>query len=54
MNQDNPLAQNPVIPAQAGIQLIKKYPAKQDGIAVLSASRNVCSCWIPACAGMTG
>ncbi|MEQ6342463.1 MAG: hypothetical protein M3A44_12650 [Gammaproteobacteria bacterium] len=32
----------------------KKSPVKLDNIAVLSASRDVCPCWIPACAGMTG
>jgi hypothetical protein len=53
MNPENPLAQNCVIPAQAGIQMIKQYPAKRDNIVVVSASRNICSCWIPACAGMT-
>jgi hypothetical protein len=39
MNQNNPLAKNPVIPAKAGIQTIKKSPAKRDNIEVLSASR---------------
>ncbi|MBW8078263.1 MAG: hypothetical protein GJU76_09365 [Gallionella sp.] len=53
-NPANPLAKNCVIPAQAGIQIIKKSPATRDNIAVLSASRGVCYRWIPACAGMTG
>jgi hypothetical protein len=51
---NKPAAKNCVIPAQAGIQMIKKFPAKRGNIAVLSASRDVRSCWIPACAGMTG
>jgi len=42
-----------VIPAQAGIQMIEKFPAKRGDIAALSASQDVCFCWIPACAGMT-
>ncbi|NNM79486.1 MAG: hypothetical protein HKM01_03380 [Gallionella sp.] len=54
MNPENPLAKNRVIPAQAGIQIIKKSPATRDNIAVLSASRDVCHSWIPAFAGMTG
>jgi len=46
--------QNFVIPAQAGIQLIKNPPRKRVNIDVLSASRDVCYYWIPAFAGMTG
>jgi hypothetical protein len=53
-NPDRLLAQNCVIPAQAGIQMNKKSSAKRDNIAILSASRDVCPCWIPACAEMTG
>jgi len=61
MNPNNSLAQSCVIPAQAGIQMIKKSPAKRGNIAVwpsleirrkrlvLSASRDVFPCWIPAC-----
>ncbi|CAH1903382.1 hypothetical protein NTGHW29_100016 [Candidatus Nitrotoga sp. HW29] len=41
INPDYPLAKNSVIPAQAGIQLIENYPAKQDNMAALSATRNV-------------
>jgi len=43
-----------VIPAQAGIQLFREFPAKRDNLAVSSASQAVSFCWIPACAGMTG
>jgi hypothetical protein len=40
-----------VIPAQAGIQLIKRNPRSgTKGFACFAA---FCSCWIPACAGMT-
>jgi hypothetical protein len=46
--------QNCVIPAKAGIQWIKNPPRKRNNIMVLSASRGVFSCWIPAFAGMTG
>jgi hypothetical protein len=35
------ISKNPVIPAQAGIQLIENYPAKRDNMAALSAARNV-------------
>jgi hypothetical protein len=48
------LAHNFVIPAQAGIQTIINTPATQDNFSVLSASRDIYPCWIPACAGMTG
>jgi len=54
INPNNPLAQNSVIPAKAGIQMIRKSPAKRGNIAALSASQDVYSCWIPAFAGMTG
>jgi hypothetical protein len=53
-NPNNLFALNCVIPAQAGIQIIKRSPAKRGNIAVLSASRGVYPHWIPACAGMTG
>jgi hypothetical protein len=36
MNLNNLITQNRVIPAQAGIQIIKKSPAKRGNIAVLS------------------
>jgi len=42
-----------VIPAQAGIQMIKISPRKWGNIMVLSALRRIFYCWIPACAGMT-
>jgi len=51
---NNSSAQNSVIPAKAGTQMIKKSPAKRGNIAVLSASQDVYFCWIPAFAGMTG
>ncbi|GEM_PF-6236165 len=65
INKNNPLTQNCVIPAKAGIQLVNNSPRERDNIAVwpfpetrlkrlvLSASRSYCSCWIPAFAGMT-
>jgi len=43
----------PVIPAQAGIQLIYSPRARGTTPLVLSASQEVYFCWIPACAGMT-
>jgi hypothetical protein len=43
----------PVIPAEAGIQLINKFPRKWDNIWVLSASQFIFYRWIPASAGMT-
>jgi hypothetical protein len=46
--------QNCVIPAKAGIQRINNPPRKRNNSRVLSASRGVFSCWIPAFAGMTG
>ena len=42
-----------VIPAKAGIQMIKNSPRQWDNIMVLSASRRIFHCWIPAFAGMT-
>jgi len=36
MKPNSSLAQNCVIPAQAGIQMIKASPAKRDDIAILS------------------
>jgi len=64
---DNPIAKIRVIPAQAGIQIVESgfagmggllpnsqnFPTKWDDFVVLSASRGVFFCWIPACAGMT-
>ena len=44
---------NHVIPAQAGIQMINKSPQQWDNTMVLSASRRIFYCWIPAFAGMT-
>jgi len=43
-----------VIPAQAGIRMIKNFPLMWVRIMVLSASRCVFYDWIPACTGMTG
>jgi len=40
--------QNCVIPAKAGTQWIKNPPRKRNNAMVLSASRGVFSCWIPA------
>jgi hypothetical protein len=54
MNKNSQFTQNCVIPAQAGIQMIKKSLAKRDNIEVLSSAQDICFCWIPACAGMTG
>jgi len=48
-----PISYNFVIPAEAGIQWIKSLPRKRGNIDLLSASRDVCFCWIPASAGMT-
>jgi hypothetical protein len=42
-----------VIPAKAGIQMIKKSPRKWDNVISLFASRNLYYDWIPAFAGMT-
>jgi len=42
-----------VMPAQAGIQMIKNSPRKWDNTMVLSASQGILLAWIPACAGMT-
>lgn len=51
---DHPLAKNHVIPAKDGIQMIRSLPQKKrDNIALLSASRGVCFCCIPAFAKMT-
>ncbi len=47
------IGKNHVIPAKAGIQMIKNFPRKWDNIMVLSASRRIFHCWIPAFAGMT-
>ena len=47
INPDCPLDKKPVIPAQAGIQLIEKHPAKRDDMAVLYAQQGV-RCWVPA------
>jgi hypothetical protein len=41
------------MPAQAGIQMINKFPRKWDNIMVLPALRHVFYDWIPACAGTT-
>jgi len=54
MKPNNPVAQNCVIPAEAGIQLIKNIPRMRVNNQALSASQAVYSCWIPASAGMTG
>jgi len=54
MNPNYLLDPKLVIPAQAGIQMIKKAAAKRDNTTALSASRDFYLCWIPACAGMTG
>jgi hypothetical protein len=44
----------PVIPAKAGIQIIKDFPCKRDNIIMtLSASQGFFYDWIPAFAGMT-
>ncbi len=40
-----------VIPAQAGIQLIEKFP--RSGTTSFVCCAACFSCWIPACAGMT-
>ena len=46
INPDCPLDKKPVIPAQAGIQLIEKHPAKRDDMAVLYPQG--VRCWVPA------
>ncbi len=46
-------AVSPVIPAQAGIQMVNEFPRQWNNIMNLSASRSTFYCWIPACAGMT-
>jgi hypothetical protein len=53
LNPNIPLTLNRVIPAQAGIQMIHKFPCKWDNAFVLSASRGHFFDLIPACAGMT-
>ncbi len=37
-----------------GNQMNKNSPTKRDNIIALSAARDACPCWIPACVGMTG
>jgi hypothetical protein len=46
------LACNSVIPAKAGIQTVKKNPATRDSITIVSATRTLFFCWIPAFAGI--
>jgi hypothetical protein len=54
MNPDFPLAQNYVIPAQAGIQQ-GQTSREADKITMLSRfAGDYLIIWIPACAGMTG
>jgi hypothetical protein len=54
MNQNNPLTQDCVIPAKAGIQQEPK-PCEADKTTVLSRfRRKFLINWIPAFAGMTG
>jgi hypothetical protein len=47
------IRKNHVIPAKAGIQMIKYFSRKRANIMVLSASQSIFSDWIPAFAGMT-
>ena len=54
MNPNNPLAKNCVIPAQAGIQLIKKISREAGQHRGFSRYAEGLSRWIPAYAGMTG
>jgi len=50
LNPDCPLSRHS---RAGGNPVDKKIPAKQDRREDLFASRSNCSCWIPACAGMT-
>jgi hypothetical protein len=52
-NRDFPLNPKPVIPAQAGIQIIKKLLQGRSNSGFVRYAECF-SCWIPACAGMTG
>jgi hypothetical protein len=52
-NPDSSLAQNCVIPAKAGIQMINNFPRKWDNIMVWPATQSIFYDWIPAFAGMT-
>jgi hypothetical protein len=42
-----------VIPAQAGIQMIEQFPLTGQRLGFVRYAGSL-SCWIPACAGMTG
>jgi hypothetical protein len=52
MKSSNSLAQNPVIPAKAGIQL-KNTPRSGQNFDSVPRSRGLLINWIPAFAGMT-
>jgi hypothetical protein len=53
INPDSSIEQKCVIPAQAGIQTIKQSPVAAQHRCFVGFA-GFFSCWIPACAGMTG